>query len=142
VYAVHVVKRRRAGERLSWQKYALFATTAVASIWAWYGNGFGQALLIVNVFHAVQYFAIVWWSERDNLGKLLGTASFPWARAIAAAALVIAGVAYGFWVAAAGDFWATSPVLKAAVLALTNTVALLHFWYDGFIWSVRKKHVA
>ncbi len=141
LYVWHVVKRVRSGEKLSWQKYALFATTAVASVWAWGFNSFGQALLVVNTFHAVQYFAIVWWSEKDNLGKLFGTHNFPKARVIAAVGLVIAGLAYGFWFGSASDFWARSPWARSGVLALTNTVALLHFWYDGFIWSVRKKDV-
>jgi hypothetical protein len=140
-YVWHVVKRAQAGEKLSWQKYVLFATTAVASIWAWGFNSFGQALLVVNAFHAVQYFAIVWWSEKDNLGKLFGTAQFPFARAIAAAGLVVAGVGYGFWIGSASDYWATHGAMKSAVLSVTNTVALLHFWYDGFVWSVRKKEV-
>jgi hypothetical protein len=27
---------------------------------------------------------------------------------------------------------------SSKALAATLTVSLLHFWYDGFIWSVRK----
>lgn len=140
-YVVHVARRFRAGEQLSWQKYALFSSTAVTSAWAWGFNPFGQALLIVNVFHAVQYFAIVWWSERKNLGTLFGTATLRHGSLWTAAALVFVGLFYGFWLASASDFWATSHWVKRFILALTNTVALLHFWYDGFIWSVRKKDV-
>lgn len=141
VYAVHTWRRVRAGEQVSWQKYALYVVTAVVSVWAWLFNPFGQALLIVNVFHAVQYFAIVWWSERKNLAQILGVVDWPARSVVVALALVCAGGLYGFWFAGASDLWTTSPRLVTLSLAVTNTVALLHFWYDGFIWSVRKQHV-
>jgi hypothetical protein len=140
-YAWHTWRRLRAGEVLSWQKYALFASTGVTAVWAWGFNPFGQALLIVNVFHAVQYFAIVWWSERKNLGTLLGVSATRLAPLLSALLLVFVGAFYGFWIASASDVWATTVWAKRFVLALTNTVAILHFWYDGFIWSVRKKDV-
>lgn len=137
-YGWHVVKRLRAREKLSWQKHALFATTALASVTAWGMNSFGQALLVVNLFHAVQYFAIVWWSERDNLGKMFGTRHLPAGAVLTALCLVVVGVGYGFWLGAVSDFWSRSTSMSRVILALTNSVALLHFWYDGFIWSVRK----
>ena len=28
------------------------------------------------------------------------------------------------------------------LLALVNTVAIVHFWYEGIVWSVRKCRVA
>jgi hypothetical protein len=142
VYVWHVAKRWRAGEKLSWQKYVLFVTTAIASVWAWGFNSFGQALLVVNAFHAVQYFAIVWWSERKNLAKMFGVGDFPFATAFAALGLVVAGLTYGFWFAGVGDYWTHGhPYATRFMLSLTNSVALLHFWYDGFIWSVRKHDV-
>jgi hypothetical protein len=142
VYGWHTAKRVRAGEKLSWQKYALFASTALTSVSAWGFNPFGQALLIVNVFHAVQYFAIVWWSEKKNLGELLGTGVTPVGQVATALVIVLVGGLYGFWLGSLSDFWAANSMwLNRVVLAITNVVALLHFWYDGFIWSVRKKHV-
>lgn len=140
-YAVHLVKRVRAGERLSWQKHALFATTAAASVAAWGFGSFGQALLVMNLFHAVQYFAIVWWSERDQIGRLFGTRELPWGALWTGACLVAIGLGYGLWLGALSDQWAQTLWVKRVVLALTNSVAMLHFWYDGFIWSVRRKDV-
>lgn len=136
-YAIHVVRRARAGQPVSRLKLALFATTATASVWAWGFNSFGQALLVVNTFHAVQYFALVWWSERDNMSKLFGTRALPWSQVLTAACFIIVGLAYGFWLGSVSEQWAVHEGAKRFVLALTNTVALLHFWYDGFIWSVR-----
>jgi hypothetical protein len=134
------IKRARAGERLSALKPVLLVSTAVTSIWAWGFNGFGEALLIVNVFHAVQYFAIVWWSERDNMGRVFGTHGFTGARALTAFCFLVIGVGYGFWFGAVATGWSDGWVTRF-VLALTNVVALMHFWYDGFVWSVRKGHV-
>ena len=34
-----------------------------------------------------------------------------------------------------------APQSRSALLALTLVVSIMHFWYDGFIWSVRKKQV-
>jgi hypothetical protein len=140
-YVVHLAKRVRAGERYSWQKHALFATTAVASVAAWGFNSFGQALLVMNLFHAVQYFAIVWWSERDHIGRLFGTGGLPRGTLWSALCLIVVGVGYGFWLGAVSDQWAQSVEAKRIVLALTNSVAMLHFWYDGFVWSVRRRDV-
>lgn len=140
-YGLHTARRARAGEKLSWQKHALFASTAIASVAAWGMNSFGQALLVVNLFHAVQYFAIVWWSERDNIGRVFGTRSLPMGPLLGAVCLVLIGLGYGFWLGAVSDQWASDGWAKRVVLALTNTVAMLHFWYDGFIWSVRNKDV-
>lgn len=137
----HTLRRHRDGERLSWQKHALFATTAIASVAAWGFNSFGAALLVVNLFHAVQYFAIVWWSERGNLARMFSIHEMRAATTLAALCLVAVGVGYGFWLGSVSDYWATHLWVKRSVLALTNTVAILHFWYDGFIWSVRNKDV-
>ena len=42
---------------------------------------------------------------------------------------------YGFWVETVDSDVTT-------LWAITLVVSLMHFWYDGFIWSVRKKQVA
>ena len=133
--------RLRRGAPLSAQKVLLLTTTALTCFWAWGFNSFGQALLIVNVFHAVQYFAIVWWSEGKNLSRLFGLADVRagmWLSVLCAAIVV---VTYGFWVAATSEFWVENLWLGRVLLVVTNLVALLHFWYDGFIWSVRAKTV-
>lgn len=110
------------------QKLALYLTTGTVSIACWGFGSFGEAFLIMNFFHALQYFAIVWWSERGNL-----TRTFRWAP-LAVAALLSFGLGYGFWLA-------RTPAVLVPVIALSNVVSLMHFWYDGFVWSVRKGHV-
>ncbi len=140
VYVVVTVRAVRAGAPFSLPKHILYATTATACLAAWGCNSFGQALLIVNVFHAVQYFGIVAYLERGNLaerlrltGRHTGVMVF--------VALALAGLLYGFWLGAAFDLWLPAGAARTAAVAVINVVALLHFWYDGFIWSVRQGDV-
>ena len=51
------------------QKLALYLTTGTVSIACWGFGSFGHAFLIMNFFHALQYFAIVWWSERGTIAR-------------------------------------------------------------------------
>lgn len=132
-----VVVTVRNGAPLSLQKLALYGSTGVASVAAWGFNSFGQALLIVNVFHAVQYFGIVSHLEGGNLAerlRLRGRHTAP----LVFLTLALAGALYGFWFGAAGPLWLPPGAAQTVCVAVVNVVALLHFWYDGFIWSVRK----
>jgi hypothetical protein len=110
------------------QKLALYLTTGTVSIACWGFGSFGEAFLIMNFFHALQYFAIVWWSERGSL-----TRAFRWAP-LGLGVLLAFGLGYGVWLA-------HRPADLIPVIALSNVVSLMHFWYDGFVWSVRKGHV-
>ena len=40
-----------------------------------------------------------------------------------------------------GLWRAWEPWHVQATIALGNVVALMHFWYDGFVWSVQKRQV-
>lgn len=123
----------RAGYRISPQKVALLLSTAACSIYAWGFNPFGMAFFIMNFFHALQYFAIVWWAENKNLCRLLGVAGRSWAKPVALAALLAFGAGYGILAESTdGD---ASPWLFKLFLV----ISLMHFWYDSFIWSVRGK---
>ena len=72
---------------------------------------------------------MVWWSERQSLTTLLHAPG-----PVALALLLIAGFSYGLW-------RAHKPEDYVPFVALGNVVSLMHFWYDGFIWSVRKGQV-
>jgi hypothetical protein len=118
------------GYRLPAHKAALLLSTGGVSIAAW---GFAppfMAFAIVNLFHAIQYFAIVWLKEGGRIREKLrlaprGRIGFP----IFFALCLLFGIAYF----AANSF--------KAVLAPFIACSLLHFWYDSFVWSVRKKQV-
>jgi len=128
VYAALVEK----GYRPPREKIALQLGTAAVSLFAWGFNPLGMALFIMNFFHAWQYFALVWRYERENIGAVLRTPSGPRGRGLAFAGLVGGGFLYGSVFGVLGE-------LSSTALAVTLAVSLLHFWYDGFVWSVRKK---
>lgn len=111
---------RRRGYRMPPHKLALQVSTGATSILAWAFSPPFVAFAIVNLFHAVQYFALVWLKEgkrmRVGLPVFLGLCG-------------LFGIAY----AAAKS----ANVLLAPFIACS----LLHFWFDSFIWSVRKKQV-
>jgi hypothetical protein len=132
VYAYHRLARR--GYRASPLKVFLLVSTGACSIYTWGFNTWGEAFFIMNLFHAVQYLALVWATEREPLrARLLGAKR----RApVALAAFVFFAAVLGYGAAvmlvdpAIEWFW-----------ALTIVVSLMHFWYDAFIWSVRKSQV-
>jgi len=134
VYVLGYIKLRRRGYRFSLPKVFLLSTTGVVSIWAWGFNGWGQAFFIMNLFHAVQYLALVWWSEGGRLGRTLRMDRSRALRASFAFAFFGAVLAYGFW----SELVPNDGRLRWSIV---QTVALMHFYYDGFIWSVRKRDV-
>jgi hypothetical protein len=113
----------------------LLASTGLCSIYTWGFNSFGEAFFIMNVFHALQYFGIVWAMENKNMAARLGVSHWPHARKITLATMLALALAYGAIV----ELFAGED--RAWLLALTLVVSLMHFWYDGFIWSVRRSEV-
>lgn len=130
VYAALVEK----GYRPPRQKVALHLGTAAVSVWAWGFNPLGMALFIMNFFHAWQYFALVWRYERENIGAVLRVPAGPRGRTLAFA--LFAGLAFLY-----GSVFGVLGELSTKAMAVTLVVSLMHFWYDGFVWSVRRKQV-
>lgn len=134
-YCLAYARLARLGHRVSFPKVFLLSTTGLCSVWVWGTNPWGQAFFIMNVFHAVQYLALVWWAEG---GRLHGLSRLPPSRiGRHAAALLFLAL-----VGAYGVLAETSTDGSRAFWCLTQVVALMHFFYDGFIWSVRKKQIA
>ncbi len=121
----------QAGHRISYQKVALLLSTAVCSIYAWGFNSFGMAFFIMNFFHAWQYFAIIWWTEKKTLARIAGREGRARAKGAALTLLLAVGLAYGL---TAGLYSGDNSWIVSTFLV----VSLMHFWYDGFIWSTRK----
>lgn len=119
------------GYRPPWLKVWLVASTGFVSIYTWGFNSWGQAFLIMNLFHAVQYLALVWAMEGKRIAQ---TFRLPDRRRLALAVYLGGVVAYGLGVQAldAG---------RTALWGLTMVVSLMHFWYDAFVWSVRKAQI-
>lgn len=129
------VRLARSGYRVSKQKILLFAGTGLVSIYAWGFNSFGQGFFIMNFFHAWQYFALVWWIERGSMRSLFRMPDSRLGMALTLGLFLSLGLGYGllvtFFVSIAGR----------ALWCLALVVSIMHFWYDGFIWSVRRREV-
>lgn len=125
-YVVFYVLAARRGHRPSWLKVWIVGSTAVVSIYSWGWNSWGEAFLIMNLFHGVQYLALVWAMEKTRIAARFGRLALP----------IFFGsvLAYGFGVQI------LDPGLTA-LWAITIVVSLMHFWYDAFVWSVRKAQV-
>ena len=125
-----VVNYRRAmakGYRPPAHKMALIVGTGSVTFLAW---GYLPPLIAfatINIHHALQYYAIVWLQEGKRITAFtrLGTTA-----AFAAFVLFTAVLALGYDFATRMD----SHLWLVPFLACS----LLHFWYDGFVWSVRK----
>jgi hypothetical protein len=122
------------GYRVSPLKVFLMASTGAVSIYSWGFNTWGEAFLTMNVFHAVQYLALVWAHERPQITALFRLTGRTHERPLALGLFLGVVTLYGYFVVA------TSSEVRV-IWSLTTTVALMHFWYDGFIWSVRKGDV-
>ena len=121
------------GYRASPYKQALLFSTATVSILGWGLAPPAIAFMALNLFHAVQYFALVWLKEGGRMrmaAPRLGTLALP--------AFVAGCLGFGtlYWIVRDGS--ASHP---GAWLAPFVACSLLHFWYDAFVWSVRKKLV-
>jgi hypothetical protein len=126
---------RRQGYSVSPQKICLLASTAIASLVAWGTLPTLEAFFVANFFHGLQYFAIVWWSENGNIRRVFGLErpAFP---------PQLAGLAYLAIVAAMGIGYRYASLASSALLiSFPLVISLMHFWYDGFVWSVRRREV-
>jgi hypothetical protein len=128
-YVLTYVQLARRSYRPPWLKVWLVASTGLVSIYTWGFNSWGQAFLIMNLFHGVQYLALVWAMEGPRIAARFRLRPRP-----ALAAYLIAVLLYGLGVQA----------LDASITtlwAVTLVVSLMHFWYDAFVWSVRRSQV-
>src|SRR5262245_53272955 len=87
----------REGYQVSPPKVMLLASTAICSVYTWTFDSFGQAFFIMNFFHALQYFALVWHTEQGSMVRLFGVGSFRASRAFALGLFLLIGAAYGFF---------------------------------------------
>ncbi|HVQ35162.1 MAG TPA: hypothetical protein VMT33_04060 [Candidatus Bathyarchaeia archaeon] len=138
-YVASYVGYWRRGYAVSVPKVVLLATTGVCSIWVWGYNSFGEAFFIMNFFHAFQYFGLVWWSEKKSMQSLFRLDGVRYGKAFALTAFLAISFGYGFW----AEVFDTETVGTSLDVSwnIAIVVAIMHFWYDGFIWSVRKRQV-
>ncbi|MEC7523688.1 MAG: hypothetical protein VYE22_27645 [Myxococcota bacterium] len=133
-YVLHYVRLWRRGLRPSWLKVWLYASTGLCSLYTWGFNSWGEAFFIMNLFHAVQYLALIWASEHGGWKRRLRLEGRRGATALLFVGFAAAVIGYGLFVETLSTGW-------VGLWALTLVVSLMHFWYDAFIWSVRAKQV-
>ncbi|MFY9341857.1 MAG: tetratricopeptide repeat protein [Planctomycetota bacterium] len=124
------------GQPWSWQKQFMHATT-IGYYWfsfAWLDNVL-IAYVLYELFHDLQYYAITWLTCRQRARRPGVTVWF--------------GVMFGPGVLGTLVFLATMTAFGAADyfgrphstpwLGVFLTLALLHYYYDGFIWKAREQ---
>jgi hypothetical protein len=131
VYAYWQLHRQ--GYQVSFQKVILMVITGCVSTYFWGFRSFIDAFWVMNFFHALQYFAIVFYTEGGNLSRLFRVDRLAYGAALAFIWIVCLTFIYGIW----ANMYAAGAWMTSAVL----TISLMHFWYDSFIWSVKKKQV-
>jgi tetratricopeptide (TPR) repeat protein len=130
------------GKRPNPVKLALLITSI--SFW-WYCNNIVASVLVgialFEVFHDVQYLSLVWIYNRKRVetdSSIGGFMRFVFRRSGSLVGLYVGLIfAYG-----ALGYYKSSVGIDAIKRILTGVVtasALLHFYYDGFIWKVREK---
>jgi len=131
----------RAGRGASPVKMTLLVSSI--AFW-WYCNNGVQNILVgialFEVFHDVQYLAIVWIYNRTRVERdtsIGGFMRFVFRRSGALigvyVGLVLAYGAIGLTQSAVTAEW-----IRHGLIGIVTASALLHFYYDGFIWKVRE----
>ena len=130
---IDYARAMRAGYRPPPHKLATIAVSGAVSVLAW---GFSPPIIAfasINLHHAVQYFALVWAKEGVRLEghPIFSGRGRPLAAIVIGGGCLIFGLGYA--ASASGQpGWLLAPFVACS---------LLHFWYDSFVWSVRKRQV-
>ena len=130
------------GKRPSPVKLVLLITSI--SFW-WYCNNIVASVLVgvalFEVFHDVQYLSLVWIYNRKRVESDKSIGGFM--RFVFRRSGALVGVYLGLVLAYGGLSLSKSYVgidaIKNILTGVVTASALLHFYYDGFIWKVREK---
>ncbi|MCX5660980.1 MAG: tetratricopeptide repeat protein [Planctomycetota bacterium] len=140
-FCANALGQRRRGETLSGSKMLLLATGI--AFWWYTSVGIPSVLISIvlnELFHDVQYLAIVWIYNRKrvNSGREVGAFTRYLFRNSGAMIGLYVGlvVAYGL---PATQINAVGKTAQQFMGVLIATSTLLHFYFDGFIWKVRER---
>jgi hypothetical protein len=120
-------------------------TLLVSSIafW-WYCNNGVQNILVgialFEVFHDVQYLAIVWIYNRARVERdqtIGGFMRFVFRRSGALIGVYV-GLVMAYGAIGLTQSAITAESIRHGLIGIVTASALLHFYYDGFIWKVRE----
>ncbi len=140
-YVVHVIRRARSGCYPSPLKIALLLVSFFFYLYAFgYSSSKLVAFGLFEGYHDIQYLAIVWVFNRNRAAKDPNAGSFTrfLFRQRAPLVLLYVLLCLGF---GSYDFFARSvsdQTLARLALGLITGFALVHFYFDGFIWRMRE----
>jgi tetratricopeptide (TPR) repeat protein len=141
-FLVNHARQIRAGRPPSRLKLLLMATSF--GFWWWANLAFVNMLvgvILFEVFHDVQYLAIVWVFNHGRARKDAGAGSFT--RFLFHRGGMLVGLYVGLVFAYGSLRFVERSIdgqaLKAGLAGLLAASTLLHFYYDGFIWKFRKQ---
>jgi tetratricopeptide (TPR) repeat protein len=130
------------GKRTNPVKLALLITSI--SFW-WYCNNIVASILVgialFEVFHDVQYLSLVWIYNRNRVEKdssIGGFMRFVFRRSGALVGLYV-GLVFAYGSLGYFNSHLGIDTVKRVLTGVVTASALLHFYYDGFIWKVREK---
>ncbi|MBS0661232.1 MAG: tetratricopeptide repeat protein [Verrucomicrobia bacterium] len=136
----HLIDWQR-GHGFGLVKHVLLASSL--GFWWYCNNWVGNILVgiaLFEVFHDVQYLAIVWLYNGNRVQRDAGVSGF--LRFVFRRSGSMVGVYVGLVFAYGALAWYAGRVpsegLRQVLLGLVTASALLHFYYDGFIWKVRE----
>src|SRR5256884_7908874 len=142
VFLANFIWMWSSGKRPSPVKLVLLLTSI--SFW-WYCNNIVASVLVgvalFEVFHDVQYLSLVWIYNRKRVesdSAIGGFMRFVFRRSGSLMGLYVGLVfAYGALGYFQSSIWPES--VQTILARRVAASALLHFYYDGFIWKVREK---
>ncbi len=142
VWAVHTLIAWRAGRAPNPAKLLLFASSF--TFW-WFCMAMVDNLLVgvalFDIFHDVQYLALVWTFNRARVASDPSVGGF--SRFLFRGRFTLAGIYVGMVVAYGSlgyaSEWIDQVLARQVLIGVLAASALLHFYFDGFIWKVRER---
>lgn len=137
VYSGHLLLRLSRGEPVAWLKLLLFATNMGVWFYSYVvlSNGF-LSYAISSLFHCLQYDAFAWYYNRAKARTLAPTRRNAFFRLIHETRFVWLYVAAIWSYGLISAFGAEVSIVP--FLALNTTTGLLHYYFDSFIWRVKR----
>lgn len=142
LYIVHLVRRTMAGSPPSLLKLALLGVSFAFYLYAFgYSSSYLVAYALFEGYHDIQYLAIVWVFNCNRAAKDPGAGSFTRflfrQRTPLVILYVLLCVGFGSYDYVVKNF-VTEEKIAQLGLGLIAGLALVHFYFDGFIWRIRE----
>ncbi len=134
-YIWYYRKLAKTGYKFSKAKLSLFATTGITTLIIASVYAVADAAYFGNIYHAFQYYFIVYITEGTLLPQKFGQKKENNKATVAICFFIV------LWITVLVAILRSKTEALGFLGAFWLMTSLLHFWYDGFIWSVRKQEV-